>query len=138
MQINQTILNKIQVSVLLGNQNYNTTTPLTSDVAEGADGTQELVGIAGAGWTVTAHRTNGGGVVQYHNAHGVVTEVACWTHFAQRLRLLVLVCAVCTADLSVHTFRAVVTHWTPGDGRTVCESCMSNTLQQNMPFLWGS
>lgn len=75
-------LNKIQVSVLLGNQNYNTTTPLTSDVAEGANGTQELVGIAGAGGAVAAHRTDSGGVVQHHNAHGVVTEVACWAHFA--------------------------------------------------------
>lgn len=56
--------------------------PLTCDVAEGPNGTQELVCITGACGTVAAHGTNCGGVVQHHDAHGVVAEVASWALFA--------------------------------------------------------
>ena len=56
--------------------------PLTCDVAEGPNRTQELVGITGACGTVAAHGTNCGGVVQHHDAHGVVAEVASWALFA--------------------------------------------------------
>ena len=85
--------------------------PQTCPVVECADWTWKLVPEARASWTVVTNATDGSGVVQYDNVHGVVTEVAGGTCLTHRLCWLVLIGAVLATNLCPRTCWAVVPNW---------------------------